>query len=447
MKLVKGIFAALTISILVASCSKDDDDGATPAPTTQFRITLTNTINYLSAQVFNTPDGASAPGPVAQQGGSYTVSFQAAAGSRLSFVSMLANSNDWFFAPGENGLPLYDANGAPVTGDITASVRLYDAGTEEEDPTTIATAPEGGTNGAPDDDTSVRTEQQDVSNYLTATLSHDNGRFTLQLTKNEDGILTPGIVLIHAQDNPIFTRGEADRGQGLKLIAEAGMPNELYDFITEVGTDGAPLRMSAAITPLSPGVVYAFNSEKDPLFTQGEAAKADSGLEELAEDGNNNVIFDYLESLNLPVAKSNEPGGVGPGGSLTFDIEIPEGYKLGLATMFVQSNDWIISFNNNGAAIFDAAGNPQSGMGESEQLYLYDTGTEVDEGIGIGPNQPMRQASPNSGGSDADTATRRVQEIEDIQFNGATIQSAPGVVSQQDARGGYNLVQLNVEAQ
>ena len=68
---------------------------------------------------------------------------------------MLANSNDWFFAAGQDGLALFDADGNPLSGDITADIRLYDAGTEEEDPATIATAPDGGTIGNLDDDTTA----------------------------------------------------------------------------------------------------------------------------------------------------------------------------------------------------------------------------------------------------------------------------------------------------
>ncbi|MEO1438578.1 MAG: spondin domain-containing protein, partial [Bacteroidota bacterium] len=392
--------ALLFIAVLIVSCSEEEAVlPGVPTRTTSFQVTLTNTINLLSAKVFNTPDGANNPGPIATEGGSYSIQFKAQPGARLNFVSMLANTNDWFFALGQNGYALFEG-GNPQTGDITDAVRLYDAGTEEEDPSTIATEPNGGTAGTPDDDTSVRTEQTDVRNYLSANLFYANGYFTLKLTKGVDGVLTPGLIVIHAQDAPLFTRGEADRGQGLKLIAEAGDPSELYGYLTETGPDGAPLRLAAAISPLSPAVVYAFGSETDPLFTQGEAAKAGSGLEEIAEDGNNQVIYDYLKAQGLPVAQSNETTPVGPGGSLTFNLEIPEGYRLGIATMLVQTNDWFISFNNSGAEIFDATGNPSTGTGESVQLYLYDSGTETDEPVGTGIYQAPRQAGPDAGDVD-----------------------------------------------
>jgi hypothetical protein len=51
-------------------------------------------------------------------------------GDRLSFATMFVQSNDKFYAPAGGSLALFDANGKPVSGDLTASVRLHDAGTE-----------------------------------------------------------------------------------------------------------------------------------------------------------------------------------------------------------------------------------------------------------------------------------------------------------------------------
>lgn len=58
----------------------------------------------------------------------FTVS--AKPGDRLSFAAMFVQSNDKFYAPAGGGLALFDAGGTPVSGDVTASVRLFDAGTE-----------------------------------------------------------------------------------------------------------------------------------------------------------------------------------------------------------------------------------------------------------------------------------------------------------------------------
>jgi len=425
-----------------------EDDGPTPAAdTTNFQITINNEISLLAAKPFNTPSNSTDPGPIPVSGVYYEIDFQARPGSRLSFLSMLANSNDWFFAPGQNGLNLFDAAGAPVTGDITSEVRLYDAGTEEEDPTTIATVPDGGTTGSPDDDNTVRTQETDVTRYLRAELSYSSGSFTLRLTRTDEGVLTPGLVLVHAQDNPLFMTGEADWGNGLKEIAEAGMPGVLYNYLAEEAADGSPVRLSVSTTPFSPGLVYAFKAdEMDPLFTQGEAAIAGSGIEALAEDGNNEGVFTYLQGLGLPVAKANEAGGIGPGGAFTFNLDVPEGYKLGFVTMFVEANDWFLSFNNNGVELFETDGSPKSGVGYSIQSYLFDAGTEEDQSVGFGDGQPMRQAGPNTGATDPNTTIRRVMEINDIQYGKGTISSAPGVVYIDDERGGYNLISIDIQA-
>lgn len=51
-------------------------------------------------------------------------------GDRLHFAVMFVQSNDLFYAFDEGGLPLFDAQGQPVSGDVTQYVSLWDAGTE-----------------------------------------------------------------------------------------------------------------------------------------------------------------------------------------------------------------------------------------------------------------------------------------------------------------------------
>ncbi|MFT5144167.1 MAG: hypothetical protein ACI84D_002799, partial [Thalassolituus oleivorans] len=83
----------------------------------------------VSSGVFNTPDGGSGPGPLLP-GASYSFSFDAAAGSSLSFATMFVQSNDLFYAPEGNGLALWDASGSLRLGDLTSEIMLWDAGTE-----------------------------------------------------------------------------------------------------------------------------------------------------------------------------------------------------------------------------------------------------------------------------------------------------------------------------
>lgn len=53
-------------------------------------------------------------------------------GYKLTFATMYVQSNDWFFAPGADGIELFDADGEPLVGDVTSSVYLWDAGTEAD---------------------------------------------------------------------------------------------------------------------------------------------------------------------------------------------------------------------------------------------------------------------------------------------------------------------------
>ena len=83
----------------------------------------------MGSNLFNTPAGAGAPGPVGP-GNAYEFTFDAFPGSYFSFSTMFIPSNDLFFAPGENGIRLFDENGVPVSGDVTDQVDLWDVGSE-----------------------------------------------------------------------------------------------------------------------------------------------------------------------------------------------------------------------------------------------------------------------------------------------------------------------------
>ena len=76
------------------------------------------------AQLFQ---GAITPGE------SYAFTFKAHPGNYLSFATMFVKSNDLFFAPPQEGLALF-TEGTPLTGDVTARIRIWDAGTEDNQP-------------------------------------------------------------------------------------------------------------------------------------------------------------------------------------------------------------------------------------------------------------------------------------------------------------------------
>jgi hypothetical protein len=63
-------------------------------------------------------------------------------GDRLVFASMFVQSNDKFFAPDPEGVDLFNDQ-TPVSGDLTSTVMLWDAGTEQDE------APGAGQDQAP----------------------------------------------------------------------------------------------------------------------------------------------------------------------------------------------------------------------------------------------------------------------------------------------------------
>jgi hypothetical protein len=82
--------------------------------------------------VFNTPVGVMATGPI-RPGDSYEFTLTVAPGMKLFMTQMFGQSNDWFYAPGPNGIALFDTRGNPVSGDITDQFYLWDAGTEKDE--------------------------------------------------------------------------------------------------------------------------------------------------------------------------------------------------------------------------------------------------------------------------------------------------------------------------
>lgn len=79
--------------------------------------------------VFNTPVGDAGPGALFPMN-SYSFTVDAEDGDKLSFATMLVQSNDWFFSA--DNLELF-SNGTALTGDITDMIKLYDAGTEVDE--------------------------------------------------------------------------------------------------------------------------------------------------------------------------------------------------------------------------------------------------------------------------------------------------------------------------
>ena len=193
--------------------------------------------------------------------------------------------------------------------------------------------------------------------------------------------------------------------------ADGGLPGERTFTVTLTNVSGTDALVlpdgSTQAVPLSPGV-WVVHTASDPMFAEG-APDFGEGLEALAEDGDPvpTVVTSYpaalrkvdgvaaAEVFDTPVGASG-PAPVGPGESYQFQVVAVPGEQLSFATMFVPSNDLFFSPDGDGIALFNSGGAPVTGD-VTDQVHLWDAGTEANEAPGAGPNQPAQQPEPNTG--------------------------------------------------
>jgi hypothetical protein len=151
---------------------------------------------------------------------------------------------------------------------------------------------------------------------------------------------------------------------------------------------------------LSPGF-YIVTNKSSQIFTSGKPASRE--LEAQAEDGNPSLFFKkYLTRVGtLSTGIFNKPVGANvaspifSGGAFEFEVYARPGMKLNLAFMYGQSNDLFYA-PDNAIDLFDSNGRPVSGD-VTDQIKLWDAGTEVNQTPGLGPDQGPRQKAPNTG--------------------------------------------------
>jgi hypothetical protein len=407
------ILSALVLALIFAGCNKDEDP---MKESSMFTVTIENVMvekDFLSSGVFNTPVGATEPGG-AGPGNSYQFSFDAGPGQQLSFATMYVRSNDLFYAPSGDGITLFESDMA-ISGDITAQIMLYDAGTEvNEEPGSGPNQPlNGGAGvGTPENATvkdigmvSDGYTYPAVNENLMVTIENDGAtRFTVTV-KNLEGSTTPiapGVWVVHSAANPLFEVGAADFGSGLKGLAEDGDPSGLADHLD---------RNSGYVSPLAPGAWAVHASEITPIFVTNESDLGE-GLEDLAENGDPSSLAAALSlktgvvssgAFNTPSGASG-PGPLLPGSSYEFTFDAEEGDYLSFATMLVHTNDLFFSPSEMGIALF-SGGTAISGDITS-QVMLYDAGTEINELPGVGIHQPARF----NGGMDENGKVRVVDD-------------------------------------
>ena len=168
-------------------------------------------------------------------------------------------------------------------------------------------------------------------------------------------------------------------------------------------------------TLLSPGA-WVLHNDSDPLFSNGEADRG-QGLEKLAEDGDPTMLADSLRAQGLQAGVFDRPvcaDTVRPLGSLEFyEFEVTtttETPYLSFATMLVQSNDLFLAPTGSGIPLFDEDGKPIDAQFVTNKLSLWDAGTEANEMPGEGANQAPGQLTANTGPRDEDATVRPVND-------------------------------------
>ncbi len=405
----RNLFFLLLLFVVIA-CNKEQEviTEEPEVPTTTFTLTFENVMNDHTFFQAGTTD-------LIQPGERKTYNFVAGIGSHLSLATMLVESNDLFYGFEEKGFLLYDDDGAAITGDITYALHLWDAGTE------INEVLGQGMNQPPRQAVVNSGEREDgviqlvdslqddlvypvTDSIIRMTLAHDgNNQFALVIENISDSApissaFAPGVFTIHQADKYLFKAAEK-ASTGLEAMAEDGDNSALWNQIAE----------KTGYTSIIGTGIYIAHPAGNPIFTNGEADRK-QGLEILAESGNpedlhevlkDNTDFTEIGIFNNPVGNNvlNLGGKLVPGNRYEFSFEAQSGDFLSIANMLVETNDLFFAFADSGLELFPN-GEPINGD-VTNQVQLWDGGTEINEFPGAGRFQPVRnggQESADEGG-------------------------------------------------
>lgn len=203
---------------------------------TELAESLDSQSNISASGAFDTPDGASEPSPIGP-GETYAFEFSAEPGAALSFATMFVPSNDLFFAPEPGGVRLFEG-GEAISGNVTAQVALWDAGTEVNEepgvgPNQVQNQPEPNT--GPDENAPVR-EIGDVDDGFDYPTASDLIQVTVTPVEET---ATTGTVTTGAETTGVETTGTGTTEFGTTTGTTGGNATGTTDFFgTETGTPG-----------------------------------------------------------------------------------------------------------------------------------------------------------------------------------------------------------------
>lgn len=399
------VLAIIAAGIFLASCKKDND--VVPQPNT---ITIENVLDSRPLVESGTFKGPGTP-PVVFPGQSVSFSFSAAKNQRLTFATMYGWSNDLFFAPANPGIKLYNDDGTPITGDVSAQIKLWDNGTRVNQKPGMAVIHPGTAETTAKNIKEIAGTDDYGNTYLAASqlmkvsLAYNgNSTFTVTIMNNSGGTanetpFSPGVWAISyvAGGNlllaePIYSSGKPT-ANGLTNLSEAGDNAVLSTYLT--GQTGI-------FTPLSPVLVVVYNGNQNPFFKTGENDRGE-GLKDLAQKGNADILAAALKNKpgvkNVYVLKAATSTvllpriGEGAGGKVSQLLSVKPGDRIAIATMYGFSNDWFFATSGN-----DLDATKKGDF--SSSIGLYDNGTALDQFPGAGITQfnlagtPLTESKP-----------------------------------------------------
>lgn len=392
----KSVWLTLAVlPLLATACNKEDNAETQPGmPST---ITVENVLDsqpLVQSGTFEN-DGAA---PVIMPGESVSFGFSAAKGQAVSFATMYGWSSDLFFAPGNPGIMLYEEDGTPIEGDVSSQIKLWDNGTRvNQEPGENVTRP-----GTAEPGGQAITEVGDMdaqgnlyapaSSLMNVSLVYEgNSMFSITI-ENISGNTTnptpfsPGVWAISyiaggelLNTHPLYEAGQPT-ANGLTELAEMGDHSNLADYIeTQTGI----------FTPLSPILVVVYNGIENPIYQMGEPDRGE-GLKELAQQGDASILADHLSALDgvkevHVLAAENSTvllpkAGEQPGGNVSQQLNLQEGDRLAIATMYGFSNDWFFASRGDGIEATQ--------RGDiSASIALFDNGTALNQFPGAGITQ------------------------------------------------------------
>lgn len=392
----------IALLFLAAACKKESEDMTGTSSTT---LTVENVLDakpLVQSGAFQNNGEV----PVVLPGESISFQFSAAPGQAVSFATMYGWSNDLFFAPANPGIALYDADGMPMEGDVSSTIKLWDNGTRiNQVPGESASHP-GMAESEPKGVMEVNGTDAQGNTYapasalMKATLKYEgNSMFTLTLA-NMSGNTTnptpfsPGVWAISyfagetLSPNPLYETGNPS-ANGLTELAEMGDNSALATYLS--GQTGI-------FTPLSPILVVVYQGMENPFYKVGEK-DAGKGLKELAQTGDASMLAAHLKTVAgvqdvyvLPAQNTTvllPRVGDQPGSSVSQQLNVAKGDRLAIATMYGLSNDWFFASKDNGV---DAT---QKGD-ISASIALFDNGTAVNQFPGAGNTQANLGGTPEA---------------------------------------------------